>query len=478
LDQIFAYSYSEGGDVVRRLIKVAFTLLLCGVLWSFVPAGAEAVTLTSPNGGESWLVGSKQNITWSPNDTTLDYILEYSTDSGVTWNLIYQGAARGFYEWTVPDTPSTKARVRVKQWVKEFNYILGTDVSDADFTIISKLEWTLTPILLPPAAPAYLKAETWSSSAILLYWQDKSVDESGFKVYRRYGSYAYTLIKTLPANTTSYMDDTGLLSNTQYTYKVQSYNAVGASDSNEASETTWKQGLDAPLRATAASPSSISLTWRNVTHYHEWSFRIFRKYGNGTYTLINTVADYITSYLDTGLLPNTQYTYKVQAYGWPGDNIDYNEASATTYPLESAAPTVIRFYVGSTNYYVNDAVAGMDVSPIIRDGRTLIPIRYVADPLGADIIFDSGTGKATISLGNNVVELWINNNTARVNGVAKLIDPLNPNVTAVTLPPGRIVLPLRFVAESLGCEVKWTAATKEVKITYTPPFGGGGGSIL
>jgi uncharacterized protein len=176
-------------------------------------------------------------------------------------------------------------------------------------------------------------------------------------------------------------------------------------------------------------------------------------------------------------LPNTQYTYKVQAYNSAGAN-DSNEASATTYPQESAAATVIRFYVGSTNYYVNDAVAGMDVSPIIRDGRTLIPIRYVADPLGADITFDSGTGKATISLGNNVVELWINNNTARVNGVAKLIDPLNPNVTAVTLPPGRIVLPLRFVAESLGCEVKWTAATKEVKITYTPPSGGGGGSIL
>ena len=157
---------------------LVLVLVFCGVFGSSVPARAAVLTLDSPNGGESWLVGSKQNITWSPNDTTLDVILEYSTDSGVTWTLIYKGAGRGLYEWTVPDTPSTKARVRVKLWIKEFNYILGTDVSDADFTILSKLEWVIIPVVIPPAAPTNLRATAASSSSIRLSWQDKSTEWS------------------------------------------------------------------------------------------------------------------------------------------------------------------------------------------------------------------------------------------------------------------------------------------------------------
>ena len=54
---------------------------------------------------------------------------------------------------------------------------------------------------------------------------------------------------------------------------------------------------------------------------------------------------------------------------------------------------------------------------------------------------------------------------ARVNGNYKFIDPDNPNVVPIII-EGRTMLPIRFVAENLGCDVKWDGVTKTVTITY------------
>ncbi|HBX23031.1 MAG TPA: hypothetical protein DEF34_05285 [Desulfotomaculum sp.] len=387
---------------MKRLVLLVLVLVFCGVFGGLALANeAEAaLTLNAPNGGESWAVGNKYNITWTPSGS-LGATVEYSTDSGATWNLTYEGADIGIYQWTVPDTPTTKARVRVK--TVKLGIMGGfpvpkheNDVSDADFTIWKMLiVKPIYPVLFPPAAPAALTATASSSSAINLSWQDNSNNESGVKIFRKTVSGAYTLIKTLGTDKTTYKD-TGLDPETQYVYKVQAYNGFGASDSNEDSATTLVEVVIPPI------------------------------------------------------------------------------------PGPTPAQTVIRLYIGSTDYYINDSLLGMDVAPISHSGRTLLPIKYVANPIGADITWDPATKKATVSLRGRVVEVWVGSNTARVSGVAKLLDSMDPNVTPVTLPPGRIMLPLRFIAENLGCKVDWTATTKEVKVTYpaSPYGGGGGGSIL
>ena len=277
-------------------------------------------------------------------------------------------------------------------------------MSNADFTILRDLDWITIPN--SPNAPADLRVTAASPSTIYLTWQDKSDYETGFKVFRKYQSFGYKHIKTLPADTTSFLDY-ALQSKYAYTYKVQAYNSDGFNESNEASATTYPLTPPAAptnLRAIAISSSSIELYWADSS-VNEKGFRIFQKVRGGYFLLISTQMFNTQVYRDTDLAPNTQYTYKVQAYNYGFS--DSNQASATTFPHESAVATFIRFYVGSTNCYVDDALAGINVAPVIYDGRTLVPIRYIADPLGADITWDSSTGKATISLGNNVVELWI-----------------------------------------------------------------------
>ncbi|RLD14528.1 MAG: hypothetical protein DRI28_03320, partial [Caldiserica bacterium] len=127
---------------------------------------------------------------------------------------------------------------------------------------------------------------------------------------------------------------------------------------------------------------------------------------------------------------------------------------------------ILKLKIDSKIMYVNDTPLEMDVSPIIIEGRTLLPIRYIAEPLGAEVGWDGTEKKVTVSLDDIFIELWIGKNTARVNGVEKPIDPNNPKVKPIIVPPGRTMLPVRFVAENLGCKVDWEQETRTVIITY------------
>ncbi|AKQ68488.1 Endonuclease/exonuclease/phosphatase family protein [Myxococcus hansupus] len=93
--------------------------------------GGPFVTVTSPNGGESWAAGSVRDITWESSGVT-NVRVEY-TLNGSTWTTLAAStaASAGSYAWTVPASASTTARVRVSN---ASNASLN-DVSDAAFTI-------------------------------------------------------------------------------------------------------------------------------------------------------------------------------------------------------------------------------------------------------------------------------------------------------------------------------------------------------
>ena len=125
----------------------------------------------------------------------------------------------------------------------------------------------------------------------------------------------------------------------------------------------------------------------------------------------------------------------------------------------STQQIVQRFYIGVKYYYINDVKNEMDLAPIIKDGRTLLPIRYVSETFGAKVDWNGKEEKVTISFGEQIVELWIGKDAAIVGGKLKRLDVV-PEIIE-----GRTVLPLRFVSENLGLKVAWDGDLKEVKIT-------------
>ena len=93
---------------------------------------ARTITVTSPNGGEGWEVGSNHNITWTSQSAGSYVKIEYSANGASSWSTIVGSTANdGSRPWTIPDNPSTNCQVKVTS----ISYPSVFDISDGDFTI-------------------------------------------------------------------------------------------------------------------------------------------------------------------------------------------------------------------------------------------------------------------------------------------------------------------------------------------------------
>ena len=97
---------------------------------------APTVTVTSPNGGESWAAGSVHNITWTATDDVAvpRSICSTPRTAASTFTPIATGLANtGSYAWTVPNTATANGFVKVVAHDGSGN--IGQDLSNAAFTI-------------------------------------------------------------------------------------------------------------------------------------------------------------------------------------------------------------------------------------------------------------------------------------------------------------------------------------------------------
>jgi len=110
---------------------------------------------------------------------------------------------------------------------------------------------------------------------------------------------------------------------------------------------------------------------------------------------------------------------------------------------------------------------GRGTKPVIIPewSRTVVPIRAIVEALGGTISWIPKTRGITILLGDIGIGLQIGNSTAVVKGSPVKIDPNNHSVKPIII-NDRTMLPLRFVAESLGCDVGWDSDTRTITITY------------
>ena len=121
-------------------------------------AVAPGFTVTSPNGGETWTVGTHHNITWTTSGSIPDVKIDYSTDNGSLWiELVASTTNTGTYDWTIPNAPSTQCLVRVSDALET----TVNDQSSATFTI------TLTPPTYynSPSNRLYLTEVNWAAAS-------------------------------------------------------------------------------------------------------------------------------------------------------------------------------------------------------------------------------------------------------------------------------------------------------------------------
>jgi hypothetical protein len=87
---------------------------------------------------------------------------------------------------------------------------------------------------------------------------------------------------------------------------------------------------------------------------------------------------------------------------------------------------------------VNGKVVQLDAAPEINNGRTFLPLRAIAETFGAEVTWVPETQGITVVLGDNQIGLQIGNNTAVVNGnVLSIVPPYIKN--GRTMVPLRVI---------------------------------------
>ena len=128
---------------------------------------------------------------------------------------------------------------------------------------------------------------------------------------------------------------------------------------------------------------------------------------------------------------------------------------------------IIDLTVGKTGMVVNGMEKETDSAPVIRNGRTLLPVRSLIEALGGSVSWNGTTRVTTVVLGDRTVQLTVGSNKAVVNGRQAIIDSANAAVVPEII-NGRTYLPLRFLGESLGISVAWDASSQTVTVSYWP----------
>lgn len=108
---------------------------------------------------------------------------------------------------------------------------------------------------------------------------------------------------------------------------------------------------------------------------------------------------------------------------------------------------------------VNDKIIKTDAEPFLSEGLTYVPIRFVGEALGAETVaWDQETDSAVIQHEGTRIVLPKDKKGGYVNG------RFVPIESGVKLVKDRVFVPVRFVSETLDCQVDWIYHTYTVSI--------------
>lgn len=113
---------------------------------------------------------------------------------------------------------------------------------------------------------------------------------------------------------------------------------------------------------------------------------------------------------------------------------------------------IIKLQIGSRIVNVDNEAVIYDAAPVIRNDRTLVPIRIVTETLGGKVDWNGVTKEVTLNIDSKEIKMTIGKTLEKYGVAPVIID-------------GRTFVPVRFVADELGATVAWDDATKTVTIT-------------
>ncbi len=123
---------------------------------------------------------------------------------------------------------------------------------------------------------------------------------------------------------------------------------------------------------------------------------------------------------------------------------------------------IVSLQIDNPTMEINGLQSAIDqtpgTTPVIRGGRTLVPIRAIIEAFGGKVDWENSSRTVTLTMDSDVIKLVIDSNIARFNETASTLD------VAPTIINGRTMLPIRYIAESFNLAVAWENDTRTVYV--------------
>jgi hypothetical protein len=107
---------------------------------------------------------------------------------------------------------------------------------------------------------------------------------------------------------------------------------------------------------------------------------------------------------------------------------------------------------------VNDAAVNTDVAPYIKDGTTIVPLNVVQQIPGISVKWDNASKTITIARNGETVTLVAGQKTSTIGSKKVTL------AVASSLEKGRVMVPLRFIAESANAHIIWNSNTRTIYV--------------
>ena len=103
---------------------------------------------------------------------------------------------------------------------------------------------------------------------------------------------------------------------------------------------------------------------------------------------------------------------------------------------------------------------GRDTVPLNLKGRVMVPVRCVAETVGGIVGWEDSEKKVTIDANGHNVIMWLNQKGIIVDGENATVDVVPQSIN------DRTMLPVRFVAENIGCQITWIGSKQQIIIVF------------
>lgn len=226
-------------------------------------------------------------------------------------------------------------------------------------------------------------------------------------------------------------------------------------------EVVWKTADEKEIRIYS---TSIPTSYKLNTLMHDSYYRASVAVQNNHYNQPPNLSYYLGS--ETTEIPI--FEGYVEKNGFKIKNPDLTDSHGT-YKIGNGktGSLSVKLVADSPNAYVGNTITKIDpdnknVVPIIINGSTLVPVRFIAESLGMDVSYDDATRKVELTGNGYNVSMTLDSNEYAVNGI-----PFKMDVPAQSI-EDRTMIPLRAMAEAIGMNVEWDQQNRLIYIGSMP----------